>query len=120
MQNLAASVDVSKTAQIMTTIDPHSGQTGTLLAPDQTPEYTDNVGNYYFVRFSSLNLRDSQNSQYPYQAYSAKFTYVPFHLLCRVSILINSLDEMVGTFNATILAAISSDPAASSASASVS
>jgi hypothetical protein len=32
LQNLAASVDVSKTAQIMTTINPHAGQTGMSLS----------------------------------------------------------------------------------------
>jgi hypothetical protein len=57
LQNLAASVDVSKISQISTTIDPSVGQTGP----------------YYFVRFASLNLKDSTNPQYPYQAYSAKF-----------------------------------------------
>ena len=32
LQNLAASVDASKTAQIMTTINPHAGQTGMYLS----------------------------------------------------------------------------------------
>jgi hypothetical protein len=41
--------------------------------------HTDEIGNYYFVRFASLSLKDSTNPQYPYQAYSAKFTYVPFN-----------------------------------------
>lgn len=57
LQNLAASVDVSKTSEISTTIDPSVGQTGP----------------YYFVRFRSLNLKDGTNPQYNYQAYSAKF-----------------------------------------------
>jgi hypothetical protein len=47
-----------------------------------------------------LSLKDAENSQYPYQAYSAKFT----------------LNEMDGTFNATILAAISTDTSNSAVS----
>jgi hypothetical protein len=31
-------------------------------------------GDYYFVRFTSLGLKDSKNPQYPYQSFSAKFT----------------------------------------------
>jgi hypothetical protein len=76
LQNLAASVDVSKTAQIMTTINPHAGQTGMSLFISLATD-ADGKGNYYFVRFASLSLKDSTNPQYPYQAYSAKFTYVP-------------------------------------------
>lgn len=57
LQNLAASVDVSKTSEITSTIDPSVGETGP----------------YYFVRFRSLNLKDDKNPQYNYQAYSAKF-----------------------------------------------
>jgi hypothetical protein len=79
--------------------------------------HTDEIGNYYFVRFASLSLKDSTNPQYPYQAYSAKFTYVPSNNYPWQE-LINSLDQMDGSFNATILAAISSDPSAASASAS--
>ncbi|KAK1925888.1 hypothetical protein DB88DRAFT_485490 [Papiliotrema laurentii] len=57
LQNLAASVDVSKTSEINATIDPKNGPTGA----------------YYFVRFRSANLKDSKNPQYNYQAYSSKF-----------------------------------------------
>ena len=75
LQNLAASVDVSKTASIMTTIDPSIGQDGA----------------YYFVRFTSLALKDTTNPQYPYEAFSAKFT----------------ITNLSGSFNSTVLAEIS-------------
>ena len=58
LQNLAASVDVSKTSSISSTIHPDIGQSG----------------DYYFVRFTSLGLKDTKNPQYPYQQFSAKFT----------------------------------------------
>lgn len=60
LQNLAASVDVSKASSVSATIDPKAGQSG----------------GYYFVRFTSLSLKDATNPQYPYQAFSAKFTSV--------------------------------------------
>ncbi|KAI9634690.1 uncharacterized protein MKK02DRAFT_12669, partial [Dioszegia hungarica] len=70
VQNLAASVDVSKTSSLVATIDPSIGTTGT----------------WYFVRFTSLGLKDSAMPQYNYQAYSARFT----------------LNGMTGTFNQTV------------------
>lgn len=88
LQNLGASVDVSKTSQIMTTIDTSIGEDG----------------DYYFVRFTSLGLKDSKNPQYPYQSFSAKFT----------------INHLQGKFNATVLAQIQDDaPAPSAAAASV-
>ncbi|WWC96271.1 hypothetical protein V866_003138 [Kwoniella sp. B9012] len=57
LQNLAASVDVSKTSSISATIDPSIGQDDS----------------HYFVRFTSLSLKSESNSQYPYQAFSAMF-----------------------------------------------
>jgi len=57
LQNLAASVDVSKASSISATIDPSVGQTGA----------------YYFVRFSSLSLKSTTNPEYPYEAFSAIF-----------------------------------------------
>ncbi|WWD18639.1 hypothetical protein CI109_103092 [Kwoniella shandongensis] len=80
LQNLAASVDVSKASSISATIDPSIGQDDS----------------HYFVRFTSLNLKDAKNPQYPYEAFSAMFT----------------ISSMSGKFNATTLAAI--DAAASS------
>ncbi|OCF37166.1 hypothetical protein I317_00110 [Kwoniella heveanensis CBS 569] len=57
LQNLAASVDVSKTSSISATIDPSIGQDDS----------------HYFVRFTSLSLKSPSNPQYPYQAFSAMF-----------------------------------------------
>ncbi|WVW84879.1 hypothetical protein I302_106914 [Kwoniella bestiolae CBS 10118] len=57
LQNLAASVDVSKTSSISATIDPSIGQDDS----------------HYFVRFTSLSLKSESNPQYPYQAFSAMF-----------------------------------------------
>ncbi|KAK4685129.1 hypothetical protein P7C73_g5025, partial [Tremellales sp. Uapishka_1] len=72
LQNLAASVDVSKANTVSATIDPSVGQ----------------AGKYYFVRFSSLSLKQTTNPTYPYEAFSAQF----------------QLDTMTGTFNSTVLA----------------
>ncbi|WWC62768.1 uncharacterized protein I303_105365 [Kwoniella dejecticola CBS 10117] len=58
LQNLAASVDVSKTSSISATIDPSIGQDDS----------------HYFVRFTSLSLKSESNPQYPYEAFSAMFT----------------------------------------------
>ncbi|WVR06492.1 hypothetical protein IAU60_003523 [Kwoniella sp. DSM 27419] len=58
LQNLAASVDVSKTSSISATIDPSIGQDDS----------------HYFVRFTSLNLKSPSNPQYPYEAFSAMFS----------------------------------------------
>ncbi|WWC88558.1 uncharacterized protein L201_003469 [Kwoniella dendrophila CBS 6074] len=58
LQNLAASVDVSKTSQISATIDPSIGQDDS----------------HYFVRFTSLSLKSESNPQYPYEAFSAMFS----------------------------------------------
>ena len=74
LQTLASRVDVSKAPYVNTTIDPSIG-------PD---------GAYYFVKVTSLDLKDPNNAQYPYTAYSAKFT----------------IGNMAGQFNATVLAQI--------------
>ncbi|OWZ27944.1 hypothetical protein C356_06618 [Cryptococcus neoformans c45] len=84
LQNLAASVDVSKASSVSATIDPSIGQDDS----------------HYFVRFTSLSLKDEKNPQYPYEAFSAMFY----------------IQSMTGTFNATVLAAID---AANSSSSSV-
>ncbi|WVQ85034.1 hypothetical protein IAT38_007198 [Cryptococcus sp. DSM 104549] len=74
LQNLAASVDVSKASSISATIDPSIGQDDS----------------HYFVRFTSLSLKDSTNAKYPYSAYSAMF----------------NISSMTGSWNSTVLAAI--------------
>ncbi|ODN73964.1 hypothetical protein L202_07462 [Cryptococcus amylolentus CBS 6039] len=83
LQNLAASVDVSKASSISATIDPSIGQDDS----------------HYFVRFTSLSLKDSTNSQYYYEAFSSMF----------------SIKSMTGSFNATVLAAIDASSSSSSA-----
>jgi hypothetical protein len=88
LQNLAASVDVSKTSSISATIDPTVGQSG----------------NYYFVRFTSLGLKDATNSAYYYEAFSAKFT----------------INSMTGTFSASVLAELAANTTTSSTSAAAS
>ncbi|RSH90930.1 hypothetical protein EHS25_010106 [Saitozyma podzolica] len=85
LQNLAASVDVSKTSSISATIDPTVGQSG----------------NYYFVRFTSLGLKDATNSAYYYEAFSAKFT----------------INSMTGTFSASVLAELAANSTTSSTTA---
>lgn len=74
LQNLAASVDVSKASSINATVDPAIGPSGA----------------YYFIRFTSLGLKDSAQPQYNYQSYSARFT----------------LNNMSGTFNSTVQATL--------------
>lgn len=74
LQTVSASVDVSTTSSIVFTPD------GT-IGPN---------GNEYFVRFTSLNLKDATNTQYPAEAFSAKFT----------------MAGMTGTFNSTVQAEI--------------
>lgn len=54
IQNLGESVDVSAASSISATIDPSVGENG----------------KYYFIRYSSLNLKEGE---YPYQQYSARF-----------------------------------------------
>ncbi|EIW67657.1 hypothetical protein TREMEDRAFT_57501 [Tremella mesenterica DSM 1558] len=88
LQQLAASVDVSRTASITTTIDPKIG-------PD---------GAVYFVRFTSLNLADTSNPKYKYEAFSAQF----------------EITNMQGTFNSTVLAEISAGAASGLPSATAS
>jgi len=85
LQLISASVDVSKT----------TSQTWT---PDATvgPNFSS-----YFIRFTSLSLKDSTNSQFPAEAFSAKF----------------ALSGMTGTFNATVQAQITGSSSPSSASA---
>ena len=74
LQNLGKSVDVSKASSVSVTVDPSIGPNG----------------DYYFVRVTSLGLKDTTNPQYPYQAFSAKF----------------ELDGMSGNFSQAILAQI--------------
>ncbi|KAJ8579767.1 hypothetical protein M405DRAFT_834264 [Rhizopogon salebrosus TDB-379] len=74
LQTITPSVDVSTTSSFTFTPD------GT-IGPD---------GSDYFVRFQSLSLKDATNTQYPAQAFSAKFT----------------MTGMTGTFNSTVQAEI--------------
>ncbi|EPQ51813.1 hypothetical protein GLOTRDRAFT_48439 [Gloeophyllum trabeum ATCC 11539] len=74
LQPITGNVDVSTTSSIVFTPDGSIG-------PD---------GSDYFVRFESLNLKDSTNPQYPALAFSAKFT----------------MKGMTGTFNSTVQAQI--------------
>jgi len=76
------SIDVSKTSSLQFTVDPTVGENGA----------------NYFVRFTSLSLKDGAN---PYLSFSAIF----------------ALDSMTGTFNQTVkneIQGVSSTPAASS------
>ncbi|KAL4253404.1 hypothetical protein ABKN59_003859 [Abortiporus biennis] len=87
LQLITASVDVSTTAAITFTPDPSVGPNG----------------NFYFVRFESINLKDATTPQYPALAFSAKF----------------ALTGMTGTFNSTVQAqADGSSSAAATTSAS--
>lgn len=70
LQTVNPSVDVSTTSSVSFTPD------GT-IGPDSSE---------YFVRFTSISLKDATNSQYPAEAFSAKFT----------------MTGMTGTFNSTI------------------
>ncbi|KAG1848786.1 hypothetical protein C8R48DRAFT_812963 [Suillus tomentosus] len=74
LQTISSSVDVSTSSSINFTPD------GT-IGPDS---------NEYFVRFTSINLKDATNSQFPAEAFSAKFT----------------MTGMTGTFNSTVQAEI--------------
>lgn len=74
LQIISSSVDVSTTSSVAFTPD------GT-IGPNS---------NEYFVRFTSINLKDATNSQFPAEAFSAKF----------------SMTGMTGTFNSTVQAEI--------------
>ncbi|KAG1740496.1 uncharacterized protein EDB91DRAFT_352657 [Suillus paluster] len=74
LQTISASVDVSTTSSIVFTPD------GT-IGPNS---------NEYFVRFTSINLKDATSPQFPAEAFSAKFT----------------MAGMTGTFNSTVQAEI--------------
>ncbi|KIK40809.1 hypothetical protein CY34DRAFT_107583 [Suillus luteus UH-Slu-Lm8-n1] len=58
LQIISSSVDVSTTSSVAFTPD------GT-IGPNS---------NEYFVRFTSINLKDATNSQFPAEAFSAKFS----------------------------------------------
>jgi hypothetical protein len=55
VQELGASVDVSKATYVNATIDPSVGENG----------------DFYFIRYTSIAFRDGA---YPYQQFSARFT----------------------------------------------
>ncbi|KAG1761121.1 hypothetical protein EDD22DRAFT_898151 [Suillus occidentalis] len=74
LQIISSSVDVSTTSSVAFTPD------GT-IGPNS---------NEYFVRFTSINLKDATNSQFPAEAFSAKF----------------AMTGMTGTFNSTVQAEI--------------
>jgi len=86
LQTLGTAVDVSKNNSLTWTPDATVGPNG-----------------QYFIRFQSLNLKDSSNPQYPYQAFSAKFT----------------LSGMTGTFPPAVQSLINgaSSPSSTSGSA---
>lgn len=70
LQTISPSVDVSSTQAVVFTPDPSIGPNG----------------NEYFVRFQSVNLKDTTQPQFPALAFSAKFT----------------MSGMSGTFNASV------------------
>jgi len=70
LQDITDSIDVSTASSVQWTPDANVGSNG----------------NFYFVRFSSLALKDTTNVNFPYQSFSAKFT----------------LNGMTGTFNSTV------------------
>lgn len=74
LQIISSSVDVSTSSSVAFTPD------GT-IGPNS---------NEYFVRFTSINLKDATNSQFPAEAFSAKF----------------AMTGMTGTFNSTVQAEI--------------
>jgi hypothetical protein len=74
LQLITASVDVSTTAALEFTVDPTIG-------PD---------GDFYFIRFSSIALKDPTNAAIPFLSFSHIFT----------------LDDMTGVFNATVQAEV--------------
>ncbi|THH18887.1 hypothetical protein EW146_g2179 [Bondarzewia mesenterica] len=86
LQLISSSVDVSTTSSVQFTPDGSIGP---------------NSGDY-FIRFASLNLKDSTNSQFPAEAFSSKFT----------------LTGMTGTFNATVQSQINAAASAASGSSS--
>ncbi|KAF8465838.1 hypothetical protein DFH94DRAFT_821408 [Russula ochroleuca] len=75
LQLISASTDVSKANSINWSPDPTAG-----------PNF-----NNYFIRFTSLSLKDANQTQFNAEAFSAKFT----------------LSGMTGTFNSTVQAEIS-------------
>ncbi|EIN14574.1 hypothetical protein PUNSTDRAFT_96536 [Punctularia strigosozonata HHB-11173 SS5] len=74
LQAIATSVNVATTASVVFTPDATIGPNG----------------DDYFIRIESLNLKDANNSQFPAEAFSAKFT----------------LSSMTGTFNASVQAEV--------------
>ncbi|KAH9929067.1 uncharacterized protein BXZ73DRAFT_102220 [Epithele typhae] len=76
LQSITPSVDVATTSSIVFTPDASMGSNG----------------QYYFVRFDSLNLTSTTNAPYMQQSFSSKFT----------------LTGMTGTFNSTVGALVSS------------
>ncbi|OSD00529.1 hypothetical protein PYCCODRAFT_1426543 [Trametes coccinea BRFM310] len=85
VQSITDNVDVSTTSSIVFTPDASSGENG----------------NYYFIRVESINFKDPNNSQYPAEAFSSKYT----------------MSGMTGTFDATVKAQIGASGAASSVAA---
>jgi len=75
-----ATVDVSKVSSLSWAPDPSVGPNS----------------NAYFIRVTSVSLKDANNSQYNAEAFSSKFT----------------LTDMTGTFNSTMQAEISGSAAA--------
>jgi len=86
VQEIVASVDVATTESIVFTPDPSVGANG----------------DYYFIRFQSLALKDANNSAFPAEAFSATFT----------------MNGMTGSFNESERAEIGSIAAAATAPAS--
>jgi hypothetical protein len=75
LANIAEEIDVSKVGTVNWAVDPNVGPSG-------KPKLVMSVGNYYFIRFTSKNLKDTTEAAYPHTAYSAKFTCVfslPLH-----------------------------------------
>jgi len=70
LQTIATNVDVSTTSTVQFTPDPTVGASG----------------NFYFIRFTSNNLKDATQTQFPAEAFSAKFT----------------INGMTGTFNSSV------------------
>ncbi|KAH8080137.1 hypothetical protein HD553DRAFT_276406 [Filobasidium floriforme] len=83
LANIAEEIDVSKVGTVNWAVDPNVGPSG----------------NYYFIRFTSKNLKDTTEAAYPHTAYSAKFT----------------LENMSGSFNGTILSQINATSSSSTA-----
>lgn len=75
LQTIGTSVDVSKNGSISFTPDPKIGPNG----------------DFYFIRYQSISLKDATQPQFPALAFSAKFT----------------LSGMTGTFSPAIQAQIS-------------